>query len=177
MANFLQAADRIKQFAQDYKYMQEAADALASIGSLDQLLSERQAAVDAANVVLADLTDKTAQAKADLDSASASSTQLLADAQAAADKILQAAEHEAAVVARQANDDAKAVKEAAKAEAAVRGETTRTAMERANVVLDGVQAEVDAAEAKLNDLNDQIVKAESRLQAARDAAAKLINGE
>lgn len=177
MANFLQAADRIKQFAQDYKYMQEAADALASIGSLDQLLSERQAAVDAANVVLADLTDKTAQAKAELDSASASSTQLLADAQAAADKVLQAAEHEAAVVARQANDDAKAVKEAANIAADVVRQASANAWKEDNATLAEVNAEVDAAESKLTDLNDQIVKAESRLQAARDAAAKLINGE
>lgn len=177
MANFLQAADRIKQFAQDYKYMQEAADALASIGSLDQLLSERQAAVDAANVVLADLTDKTAQAKADLDSASASSTQLLADAQAAADKILQAAEHEAAVVARQANDDAKAVKEAATVEASKRTEAAASVVRDANATLAEVKGEVETFEAKLADLAEQIVKAESRLQAARAAAAKLISGE
>ena len=177
MANFLQAADRIKQFAQDYRYMQEAADALVSIGSLDQLLGERQAAVDAANVVLADVNDKLGAAKADLESASATATQLLADAQAAADKVLQAAEHEAAVVARQANDDAKAVKEAAQADAELKNLATRTAVERAKMVLEGINEDVFAAETKLNDLNDQIETAESRLQAARAAAAKLISGE
>lgn len=177
MANFLQAADRIKQFAQDYRYMQEAADALVSIGSLDQLLGERQAAVDAANVVLADVNDKLGAAKADLESASATATQLLADAQAAADKVLQAAEHEAAVVARQANDDAKAVKEAAQADAQQTSANATASLQSAKSVLDEILAEVDAADDKLTDLNDQIAKAESRLQAARDAAAKLINGE
>ena len=56
-------------------------------------------------------------------------------------------------------------------------EAAASVVRDANATLAEVRGDVDAAEATLADLNEQIAKAESRLQAARDAAAKLLKGE
>ena len=145
MANFLQAADRIKQFAQDYKYMQEAADALASIGSLDQLLAERQAACDAATDLLNQTNLAIGQAAKDLEEAKEEASVLMADATIKSANMITSAEHEAALIAKQANDDAKAVKDAAQATVDAANEKARAAIAQANVMLAEISGEVATA--------------------------------
>jgi hypothetical protein len=174
--DLLQAAEAIQRAAKMYKDMSDAADALQTIGLMDQTVRERQALINAAtnqlDVVNADLLNaksKLAEAKIQAQNveelANEKAVTIVADAQSATDEM------------RRRN--AAAIDESnTKSIADVTAQRTAIVQAAARVQsdLDAMIVQLAEKQASLDAVNSSAIDAENRLAKAQAAITKMLGG-
>jgi len=157
MSDIQTAVESIRRLAVQYQDMLVAADALESIGSVEQATREATAARAAAE----DARDK---ALLELDAIVVH----VQESKGEAEQIIAAAQKQANDIKDAALSNAQQAAEASKAVAAA---TVQDAEAKAAEALSGVSAQLSVLQAKLTELNDAVAAAEQAKADAEDATA------
>lgn len=174
MMSPIDAADQIRQFARQYKAMQDVADTLQRVGSLEQAIAECEKAVTVArarrDADIEAIAGEVATAQVSLQDAKDKAERLLTEARAAAQVITDNAGYEARRIKTQAADEANEIR--ARAEKA--SQASKAAEVDARGRLAGVEQAIDNAKRNLADVQAQTAEAEAKLTNARADIARLL---
>jgi hypothetical protein len=177
MMDFMQASDAIRNLAKLFRHMEGAADALESIGSLEQASVEKKRILEEYEIKIGNVQSVIAAHESELKAVVERSEQAVADARLRADTIVDEAHTNAAQINTKAQEDA------AKALAGARQDADRM-IAHANAERDVAVAITAAARAEKGGLDLSIGVAKVELAAinecitvARSQIAKMLGGE
>lgn len=167
MADKLQAAASIRNFANLYKQMGDAADALEAIGSIEQATAEANQALLSKRSELEEVTAQIADITSQRSEAEAQARQTLNDAKAIAEGTVAAANAEAEGVASAAAAQAENVLLGAKDKATA---IIQAAQDQAKVISDQtliMRSELEACTGQLTDARRDLADTKAQLEKMR----------
>lgn len=173
----LAAAESIERLANQYRHMVRAAETLKSVGMAANALREINAAIEAARAAKAEADEQVALVNQMLAELREQAALVLDKANEEAARIVEAAQAKAAKIVQDAVDRARKVAEEGAAE-------HETRMAKARETLNTIGEQIAAARQELEQLVTlrsakamELDKLESRLQAARAAAVKILTAQ
>jgi hypothetical protein len=174
MMDFMQASDAIRNLAKLFRHMEGAADALESIGSLEQASVEKKRILEEYEIKIGNVQSVIAAHESELKAVVERSEQAVADARLRADTIVDEAHTNAAQINTKAQEDAAKALTGARQDAERMIASARLEAGRATVERDARLAERDALVTELGDKTAELKSVEDRIAAARAQIAKLL---